>query len=135
MTLSRSTKLISAAVGIAAYFAVMFWLKHSYVELPRPPGEAVYLGRDFRRSSPDGFFYSVRLPAFRQYADTESDKRSPILLYENDKLLGPAHSPQDQIERVGLGRYVHWGENMLFSTSDNSNPNTNGRNYWAVKPK
>jgi hypothetical protein len=137
MTLSRLTKLKCAAVAIAAYFSIALWLKYTYVELPRPPGEAVYLGGRFHRYSSNGFYFSTRLPAFRTLSDTETDQqRSPILLYENDQLLGPPHSKHYDIELKGHGRFSHWMDgNMIFSTSDNSDPNSNGRAYWAVKPK
>jgi hypothetical protein len=137
MTLSRSTKLKCTAAAIIGYLSIALCLKYTYVERPRPPGEAVYLGRHFHRFSPDGFYYSVRLPAFRTLADTETDqRRSPILLYENDQLLGPAHTSHHEIYLRGHGRFSHWMDgNMIFSTSDNSDPNRNGRNYWAVKPE
>lgn len=61
--------------------------------------------------------------------------RSPIVLYEDDRALGPAHSIHYEIAFLGAGRYSHWKlQGMVFSSSDNSNPNTNGRRYWAVLP-
>ena len=49
--------------------------------------------------------------------------------------LGPGLSPHHEIEKIGLGRYSHWKDmGILLSTSDNSDPNTNGRAYWAVLP-
>jgi len=49
------------------------------------------------------------------------------------------------IQEIGRGRYSHWNDNpesgwrtirgMLFSASDNSDPRTNGRHYWAVLPR
>ena len=62
--------------------------------------------------------------------------RSPIVLYENGRALGPAHSNHGDIARLGEGRYSHWkSQGMVFSSSDNTNPNTNGRQYWAVLPE
>lgn len=57
-------------------------------------------------------------------------------LYEDDKLLGPAESDLREIETKGDGRFslqrhaweVH-GAVLMFSTSDNTDPNTNGRKY------
>jgi hypothetical protein len=75
-------------------------------------------------------------PTLNMLADSTSDnKRSPVLLYENDHLLGPAHSLHADIGKLGRGRYSHWTDwGFIFSTSDNSDPNTNGRAYWAVVP-
>lgn len=56
-------------------------------------------------------------------------ERSPLRLFENDKPLGFAHALHYRIRRDGAGRYSHWQDRLLFSTSDNSNPNSNGRNY------
>src|SRR4051794_22957903 len=36
-----------------------------------------------------------------------------------------------QCERKGGGRYSHWGEMLLFSASDSTDPRTNGRTYEA----
>jgi hypothetical protein len=55
-------------------------------------------------------------------------------LFENDQELGPGDSLHDDIRTQGLGRYSHWKTEdgairFYFSTSDNSDPNTNGRTY------
>jgi hypothetical protein len=54
---------------------------------------------------------------------------SKLSIYEDSKLLGPAHSDYESILSLGNGRYRHWQGLLYFSTSDNSNPNTNGRDY------
>jgi hypothetical protein len=69
-------------------------------------------------------------------ADTEaSPQRSPLIIYEDGKPLGPAHSLHADISKYGNGRFSHWkNTGFIFSTSDNSDPNLNGREYWAVLP-
>lgn len=54
---------------------------------------------------------------------------SPTILYENDIPLGPGHSPHGQIEKRGYGCFSHWESVLFFSTSDNSDPRSNGRPY------
>ena len=45
--------------------------------------------------------------------------------------LGPGHAPPDRVRKGGRGAFNHWGE-VLFSTSDGSDPRTNGRRYeWS----
>jgi Sulfotransferase family len=61
-------------------------------------------------------------------------ERSPLRLFEDDKPLHPAHALHYQIRRDGGGRYSHWQNRLLFSTSDNSNPNNNGRTYTFELP-
>jgi hypothetical protein len=127
--------LLAAAVIYAAYFPVALWLQRTYVPMPAPPGQAMPL---FRVDHAAGFAFSSPLEyLFLPFADDKPDaQRSPVLLYENDKLLGPAHSLIADIERLGGGRYSHMkGKGLVFSTSDNSDPNGNGRHYWVVLPK
>ena len=48
---------------------------------------------------------------------------------EDDTSLAPAHALHFCIRAFGGGAYSHWQNRLLFSTSDNSNPNSNGRVY------
>jgi Sulfotransferase family len=61
----------------------------------------------------------------------EQPYRSPLRLFEDGVPLGPAHSLHALIRNEGRGRFSHWGpqQMLLFSTSDNSDPNRNGRAY------
>jgi len=58
---------------------------------------------------------------------------STLRIFENGKELGPAHTPHATIRQLGGGRFSHWGNELYFSASDNTNPLTNGRTYtYAV---
>jgi len=58
---------------------------------------------------------------------------SDLVLLEDGKTLGPAHSSHASIRTDGKGRYSHWGSRSLyFSASDNSDPRKNGREYRVV---
>lgn len=59
----------------------------------------------------------------------EAPQRSPLRLFEDGKLLGPAHALHFRIRGAGHGAFSHWQNQLLFSTSDNTDPNTNGRVY------
>nr|WP_235999781.1 hypothetical protein [Bradyrhizobium uaiense] len=56
-------------------------------------------------------------------------------LYENDKPLGPANSDPQDISSKGHGLYKFYRQQdetvpvLMFSSSDNTDPNTNGRKY------
>jgi hypothetical protein len=86
-----------------------------------------------------GACYIFRLSASREAANLErvADSaqwplRSPVILLENDRPLGPAHAPHAVIRQQGKGVFSHWGEAIYLSTSDNSDPNTNGRRYAVM---
>jgi len=55
--------------------------------------------------------------------------QSVLRIFENGTELGPPHSYIGDIDTIGLGRFVHWGFNLFFTASDNTNPRTNGRTY------
>ena len=96
---------------------------------------------------------SWRTPTFLQHpllgnmrpgpANTEEEpRRSTVILCEDDRALGPPHSKGPAMATLGRGRYTHYQgsgksygyHGILFSTSDNSDPNTNGRRYRAIEP-
>ena len=70
-------------------------------------------------------------PLEAQADNLEQPYRSPLTLYEDGVPLGSPHSLHAQIRSTGAGRFSHWGPRqiLLFSTSDNSDPNRNGRVY------
>lgn len=77
-----------------------------------------------------GFSVMVPYPSLRQFADTRSEPtKSPIAVCENGKRLGPGHVDHVDIFNIGMGRYSHYGDWVRFSASDNTDPNTNGREY------
>ncbi|QPF82651.1 hypothetical protein IC762_23260 [Bradyrhizobium genosp. L] len=123
-----------------AYWAVMPPSKGSGI-VPNVPGEKHHLRRPFTRYGKSPFAVIAKDKWFAGVADVpgQYDSSSPIVIYEDGKLLGPAHStPHDQIGTLGQGRFSHWKGSssiFVFSSSDNTDPETNGRDYWAVKPE
>ena len=55
-------------------------------------------------------------------------------LFEDGEKLGPANANRSEIRSKGKGRYVFLEENLYFSSSNNSNPITNGRIYSIKYP-
>jgi hypothetical protein len=62
---------------------------------------------------------------------SDAPTQSNAQVYESGRALGPAHTAHDQIRSIGRGRYSHWGidRSVYFSSSDNTDPRTNGRTY------
>lgn len=85
----------------------------------------------------DGFAYIV---PFRRQANflfhhqpdgIDGSSASQLILFEGEKLLGPAHSSHADVRHLGAGRLSHWGTALWFSSSDGTDPRTNGRHYVA----
>jgi hypothetical protein len=53
----------------------------------------------------------------------------------DDTVIGPAHAVHADIAKQGRGRYSHWESSLIFSASDSSDPNGNGRVYVAAVPR
>ncbi|NOJ39690.1 hypothetical protein [Bradyrhizobium australiense] len=124
--------LCAAAAVYAIYVPVALWID------ARPaaaPGSIVVRLGKFDHI--EGFAFATQMPALSAFEDDQATaQRSPVILYEDKKPLGPGRSIHYDVEYVGGGRYSHWKDlGILFSTSDNSNPNRNKREYWAVLPK
>ena len=105
---SISTKLSSA----------LDYDKSQLIPLPAP----------FKKSR--GKMWEVELKSHETIADNNAEpRRSPIILFENEIPIWKNHSLHDDISKLGQGRYSHWNSYLCFSTTDNSDPNTNGKKY------
>ena len=51
-------------------------------------------------------------------------KGSPVYVFEGDVQLPWPFSKHDDIRISGLGRFSHWGPEVIFTTSGNQDPNT-----------
>ena len=102
-----------------------------------PSGRATQLAGPYGTFTPGGVAFIGRLPSFDTSADSpEAPRQSKLVLCENNLLLGPGHSIHAEIAKLGKGRYSHWKDaGLIFASSDNSDPNSNGRNYWVVSLK
>jgi hypothetical protein len=67
-------------------------------------------------------------------SDTMESAASELRLFEDDLLLEPPHALHEAIRQAGQGRFSHWGKNIYLSSSDNSDPRTNGRIYRIAYP-
>jgi hypothetical protein len=100
--------------------------------VPCPEGERIEFSRPFPRYG--GVAYLADLPALEALSDDAGNpRRSPILLCEGPRQLGTGHGSPAAVAELGKGRFAHWGPHIIFTASDNSNPNANGRKYAAVK--
>jgi len=78
--------------------------------------------------------YWVQLPdEWLSFASDHADpKRSTLVVEEDGVALAPGNVPLDTVQKVGRGSFLHWGGALYFSSSDNSDPRSNGREYRVV---
>jgi hypothetical protein len=136
---------LAIILGAIAYFPAAYWLSVTYdpkeATAPNVTGKKFLLQRPFRAFLDSPFAVTSIDYWFADVADVagQYDSSSPIMIYEDEKPLGLPHStPHTEIARLGHGRFSHWRSHhsvFVFSSSDNTDPRTNGRNYWAVKPE
>lgn len=85
--------------------------------------------------SDSGYSYKIDYDLGVTGDSQTNPQQSTLRLFENGVELIPAHSNHEDIRKYGLGQFSHWGNTLYFSTSDNSNPLTNGRRYsYMMKP-
>jgi len=130
----RRTRWIVGLAATAAYVVFAEWSRWSFVD-PAPKGKVVIqLFRPFAMYGKVAAINSLAINQLREFADDDdaNDCRSPVAIYENGRPLGP-HSSYSNIRDYGMGRFFFGRrQGFLFTASDNSDPNTNGRTYWAV---
>jgi hypothetical protein len=84
-------------------------------------------------SRADRLRYVARMPDEVPAGDEPGDTaRSTLRLFEDGLEIGPAHALHDVIAREGRGAFSHWGRVLYFSSSDGSNPKSNGRRYTVL---
>lgn len=130
--MTRSTLLLALLAGLAvvASGAVALLERNA----PRvtvsvdPAAVTPELGRAFE--SP------LRPPASLWWAasgDTlATGDTSDLELREDGRPLGPGHSRHPDVRERGGGAFSHWHQRVIFSSSDGSDPRTNGRSYQAT---
>jgi hypothetical protein len=125
---TKLTRIISALMVIAVSFSITVLLLQ---RLGGPidaceNGGLIAMNPPFASDGGKAFVAHIWAPE----ADTnEMPRRSTLVLCEDQKRLGPAHTLHEDIRGTGRGRYSHWSSDVIFSSSDNSDPNTNQRRY------
>ena len=121
------------ATAFAFEGSVLLWLPFE------PVTAAIVLRPPFEHYDSERYTYRARARLAFASVDTATEKHATVELTENGKRLGPANSSRDDIATRGHGRYSFMQDGMsqvlFFSTSDDSDPNTNGRVYRLFDPK
>lgn len=129
--------IMLTVLAATAYLAVAGWSRYPEAATDHPSGrEVVLLTGPYER---DGNAYIFRgLGDLDKLADNPNlpdDRGSPVVVFEEARRLSPAHSTYRDVRDLGGGRFAHQqNRGLIFSASDNSDPATNHRRYWAVRP-
>jgi hypothetical protein len=119
---SRMKTALVAFGVITLYFALALWAEYSYVDMtPKGKDVSQIIGPFFKWN---GVF------AVRVWLST-SDRQ--VFIYENSASLGLALRHYNDPDRPFQDGGKRW-QYVEFLTQDGSDPNENGRHYWAVKP-
>ncbi|MCC6954061.1 MAG: SGNH/GDSL hydrolase family protein [Deltaproteobacteria bacterium] len=83
-----------------------------------------------------GYSYSIALPEVPRsgFSEMLSDSaaqpsQSMTEVWEDGGRLEFGHALHEDIRLLGARRFSHWGSTLYFSSTDNSDPRTNGRTY------
>jgi len=129
-------KSLGACLIVIFFFAATLFLMN-YLAPLCPQGKVFLLKPPFAKFGSGFAYVAPSPPSLENLSDSStSPTRSTYLVCENGYVLGPAHSIHAEIIGKGKGRFSHWSEaGFVFSASDNSDPNINGRTYLAVDSK
>lgn len=128
----RDVRLIIAA--IIGLLALNGWL--ALVHIYAHPLASHIDTSQIRPELGNAFLVQIKAP-FPYSVTNDADNgsfESRLVLFEDGNLLGPPHSLHAQIRTEGRGRYSHWENVLYFSTSDSTDPRTNGRLYRFLVP-
>ncbi|MCB9109934.1 MAG: ABC transporter ATP-binding protein [Anaerolineales bacterium] len=93
-------------------------------------GDSEYIIDPVTIKNETGYCWRVDLLNLPIEGDSPEQPRwSNYVLCEDGQPVGAGHSSHEFIRNIGKGFFSHWGKILLFSTSDNSNPQSNGRVY------
>ena len=82
-----------------------------------------------------GHGYWVDLRQLGVFAASDPKSVSRLAVLEDGKPLPQPRRLHTAIRAQGMGRFSHWEDGLLFSTTDNSDPHTNGRTYLLDVPQ
>jgi hypothetical protein len=130
--------VICSAVGTAQAADALIAKKYPSDACTRwsAPGNILVRITRLPQLSSNAAYYAPLPDIYKKYADDSSNpNKSPLLLCEDDKLIGAPHSAHADIDKLGAGRYSHFGNGIIFATSDNTDPRMNQRVYTVIIQK
>jgi hypothetical protein len=128
--------LKATLVLFAIYLPCAWWIDRSYKPDPNgpPPSSGIRVRLLTSYYAPMTSFAVTVRDQVGTFERVEDPGR--LELWENGRKLGPSNSALNDVVSYGKGRYlIERPLRITWSSSDNSNPMTNGRTYWIVSPQ
>ena len=124
------------ALLLAAFLALGAYCIPHWAEYRLEPGTIVHRGGNAYTANvasllPRGIASRLVVAAVDS---PDRPSASKLLLLEQGAPIGPPHATHASIAAQGRGAFSHWGDALVFSASDNSDPRTNGRAYLVRLP-
>lgn len=132
--LSRRQIFLVAALVYVVWTPIFFWLGFGFPKVIEPPGTAIeqltgfiqeqdgrWTTRTYRFAPAEDFSSGVRKFVFKQ-------DPVPLVVYEDLVALPKENYEFQEINPKNIWRYV------TIKTGDGTDPNKNGRKYYAVSP-
>jgi hypothetical protein len=132
----RVLKFFACFTIVAVFFFGTLYVLDSQSTMPAQARvEGITLKPPFTRLEGSKVAWQSPAPPLEDFSDAPGfPERSPYLMFEGDKQMGPPHSSYAAVTTEGKGQFLHWtGYGFIFSASDNSDPNKNGRTYRVVR--
>jgi hypothetical protein len=121
------------AALFALYVPTVYLLDARYD--PNDGGPPGWAGTRVRIDPPYQSMSSIAVTKEDQGGIFETLDLTKIELWEGNQKLGPDNSTINEIVSLGEGRFLFEAPHrIIWSSSDNSDPMTNGRAYWVVNP-
>jgi len=128
--LSRKISLTAFAKSVALSAVLIFTL-HNLGIVSIKWSQQILDARKIRYPN-EGFLYKIEIET-ENINDTKFID-FPVNLYEDGILLTLPHEGQSMIDQHGKGRYIIKDNFLFFSSSDNSDPRANGKEYTLQWP-
>jgi hypothetical protein len=132
---------VVAIVGVSIYLTLVYVVLRFRRQI-RPPFSLTHLLRTWIRSPYKGTLQNFRreegfcwLSSVPNFILSDRESYSKLVVLEDGRPLVDPHASHEKVRKSGRGAYSHWGSEVYLSSSDNTDPSTNGRKYEVIEVK
>jgi hypothetical protein len=126
-------RIANTALGLAALCSFLL-LFHNY-GIPWLPAERLRIPAEKIRPFPGEKSFAYVYDYDGSEPDQRFKQRSALELFENNTRLRSRLSLDEEVRAAGGERWSHEPGRIVFASTDNSDPRTNGRTYTLLAPR